>query len=325
VTISYCRKRADGRENLPSSFAAELGGEISHLNVSDHEKESLLDPLARYRERKNFGPRAGDKDYVRELFESQGLSVTALNNYLRCTWQYFYVNLLRIPTAILPHQLYGTAVHASLRELFEALKTGKKIDKKGFLKMFEIDLSREPLSKHEFEIALKRGKAALGGYYDAHKSAWNTNVLTEFGIKGVEVAGVRLSGRLDKVELLDEKGNVNVVDYKTGKPKSRNDIEGNTKSSEGDIKRQLVFYKLILNRFADGRYKMQSGEIDFVEPNERDYYKKEKFEVSNLEVVELEEVIKRVGDEIRSLAFFDRRCDEPKCDWCKLRAMMGKQ
>jgi len=42
---------------------------------------------------------------------------------------------------------------------------------------------------------------------------------------------------------------LNVIDYKTGRPKSRNEIEGNTKNSNGDYKRQLVFYNLLLNNF----------------------------------------------------------------------------
>ena len=336
VTVTYSRKRSDGRENLPSRFIdemGELGGKAAKLDTGEREKASLEDPIARYQERKNFGPKASDKEYIKELFDNQSLSVTALNNYLRCPWQYFYVNLLRIPTAIMSHQLYGTAVHASLHELFEGLKNGKCTDKKSFLKMFELALKREPLSEHEFELALKRGKQALGGYFDTYKNTWKSNVLTEFGIKGVEVGGVKLSGRLDKIEFLDlstssrrvVSGAVNVVDYKTGKPKSRNDIEGNTKSSDGNIKRQLVFYKLLLNRYADRRYKMQSGEIDFVEPNERGYYKKYKFEISNVEVSKLEDTIKRVGKEIRSLSFFDKRCGDSKCEWCKLRVMMRQQ
>src|SRR3989344_3557655 len=321
ATVSYSKKRSDGRGSLPSRFILQLSDKGAKLDTSSYERASLTDQLSPYKTRKNFGPKASDKAYVQELFDAQGLSVTALNNYMRCPWQYFYINLLRVHTAVLPHQFYGTAVHASLRELFKNLKTGKKMDKKQFLKIFDIALRREPLSEYEFGLALQRGKDALGGYFDRYKHTWNKNVLTEFNVKGVEVGGVKLTGRLDKVELMDGRGAINVVDYKTGKPKSRKEIEGKTKSSAGDIKRQLVFYKLLLGYFADGRYKMKSGEIDFVEPNERGYYKKEMFEISECEVRELKETIGHAGSEIRSLAFFDSRCPEPKCEWCKLRNM----
>jgi len=323
VTITYACKRLDGRENLPSRFVAELIPDFIHeIDTKKYEKESLRDPLSRYAERKNFGPKSSDRKYVQELFDNQGLSVTALNNYLRCPWQYFYVNLLRIPTAVLPHQMYGTAVHASLRDLFDILKVGKKIDKMKYLNIFENALRHQPLSEHEFEIALTRGKKALGGYYDTYKKTWPTDVLTEFAIKGVEVGATKLTGKLDKLELGEDGRSVSVVDYKTGKPKSRNEIEGKTKNSDGDIKRQLVFYKLLLSRFANGRYKMITGEIDFVEPNERGYYKKEKFEIAPEEIKKLESTIERVGHEIASLSFLNKRCADRQCSWCALRDMM---
>jgi DNA helicase-2/ATP-dependent DNA helicase PcrA len=67
---------------------------------------------------------------------------------------------------------------------------------------------------------------------------------------------------LDKLEFID--GDiVNVVDYKTGKPKTRNELMGETKNANGDYYRQLVFYKLLLKYWNDGKYNMQSGIIDF--------------------------------------------------------------
>ena len=87
---------------------------------------------------------------------------------------------------------------------------------------------------------------------------------------------IRLTGKIDKIELLND-GEANVVDYKTGHPKTQGEIEGSTKNSNGDIKRQLVFYNLLLNKYENGRYKMISGDIDFVEPDDKGKYHKERF------------------------------------------------
>ena len=100
-----------------------------------------------------------------------------------------------------------------------------------------------------------------------------------------------LKGKLDKLEI-DEDGNVNVVDYKTSKPKSRNEIEGKTKNSKGDYKRQLVFYKLLLDKYEKGKYKMTSGEIDFTEPDDSGNYHKEKLPISEADVLILIDDIK---------------------------------
>ena len=116
--------------------------------------------------------------------------------------------------------------------------------------------------------------------------------------------------------------NVDVVDYKTGKPKTRNQILGSTKSSDGDYGRQLVFYKLLLDNFQDAKYKMVSGEIDFIEPDDRKKYHKEKFEITTEQVEKLKGVILQVANDIISLSFFGKTCDDKKCEYCKLATIL---
>jgi hypothetical protein len=63
-------------------------------------------------------PELEDKEFLNGLFRAQGISVTALNNYLECPWAYFYRNLVRIPEAPNKHLSFGNAVHAALKKLF---------------------------------------------------------------------------------------------------------------------------------------------------------------------------------------------------------------
>ena len=154
--------------------------------------------------------------------------------------------------------------------------------------------------------------------------------MNEFKIKGVlfevdlgkEKMELTLKGNLDKIEILPD-NNVNVVDYKTGKPKSRNDIEGKTKNSRGDYRRQLVFYKILLDRYEKGKYKMVSGELDFVEPDDKERYHKEKFIIDEKDVEELEKIIQKSAQEIYDLSFWDKMCEDKKCAYCGIRKMMG--
>ena len=118
-----------------------------------------------------------------------------------------------------------------------------------------------------------------------------------------------------------------MVDYKTSKPKTRGEIEGITKTSSGDIKRQLIFYKLLLDKFdppvGGGRYKMAAGDIDFIEPDDKGRYHKETFAILDSEVQDLEKVIKTTCDEILNLKFWSRFCDDKDCEYCALRKMMS--
>ncbi len=349
VNVTYAARDERGGRVLPSQFIEEI--DAAHtLHVSTAALEPDLRDLKNDARISPPAPTAGllatsdagmvpedRRIFLRDLFAMRGLSVSALNNYLVCPWRYFFENLIRLPHAPNRHQLYGIAMHASMKRLFDDLRFNRRPTKRRVLEAFQLSLKRQPLSERDFADTLAKGRAALSGYFDAHRNALHRPIDTEFAVRGIllepndiEEDPIRLTGILDKIEIDRDAERVSgrtpvvVTDYKTGKSHSRNYIEGKTKQSTGDYKRQLVFYKLLLNRFAEGKYMMTAGEIDFVEPDERGRYRRERFEVGEEEVTELEGVIRRVTTEIRTLAFWSRRCEDPKCEYCTLRGMMGK-
>lgn len=219
--------------------------------------------------------------------------------------------------------MFGTAVHAALKEFFDVRNTGKKPTKKQLLSFFEEALSREPLLKKERVELLARGREGLGGYFEKYTGMWNSQTINELKIHGVHITpDLHLTGAIDKIEILENKSVV-VVDYKTGAPKSRNEILGKTKAANGNYYRQLVFYRLLLSLYRDGLYRMAFGEIDFIQPDTRGTFHKERFEISDQDVTELREEILRVFKEIWNLEFWDMGCREKDCRYCALREMMG--
>lgn len=323
AVVTYAKMNANGREQLPSQFIGELREDLI-------EQENMAACEAEFEAKKEllFAPRAvngvdiRDREYIKGLFLRNGFSVTALNNYLECPWKYFYTNLLRIPKAPSKHQMYGIAIHGALKDFFDAMRE-REVGKNFLTDAFTRYLRRQPLTSDEYAESLQKGIAALNGYYDTYHGAWRTNTLTEFAVNGIMLTPeIRLTGKIDKIEFIGAGNEVNVVDYKTGKPKSRNEIEGNTQNSEGNIKRQLTFYKLLLDRYEEGKYRMISGDVDFIEPNEKGAYRKEMFEVVPEELAKLEAEIKRVGQEIIDGLFWEKRCDTPDCEYCALRNVM---
>jgi len=313
VTITYSKISDTGREQLPSQFITEIKKDLieelepEKFEKDLEEKKSILFQTAKKEENEKI-----NKEFVKNILEKNGLSVTALNNYLECPWNYFYSNLLRLPKAKNKHMMYGTAIHYALRDFFSQLKD-REIPKENLLQSFEFYLNKEPLVERDFQEVLEKGKKALSGYYDKYYKTWPRNVLTEYEIKGVDVGlGVHLTGKLDKIEFIDG-DRVNVVDYKTRQPLSKNEIE------KRGYKRQLVFYQLLLDQT---KYKMISGELDFIEPNERGSYKKEKFIITEEDLKELKETIARVIDEILNLKFWDKLCGQKECQYCRLREIM---
>lgn len=324
VIITGHHMSSEGRENLPSSYLSEIDSRLIEekpvKRIEDdfnENKHLFLFELDKHPEQV-----INDRGLVAELFRRQGMSVTALNNYLECPWKYFYQNLIRLPSAPIKSASYGNAVHRALRDYFNHFREDDPgVD--SLLASFKNYLNDEILNTEDYEESLSRGFEALKGWYENYKDSWNNNVITEFRISDVEVAPqVRLTGILDKIEFLDSSQKVNVVDYKSRAPMSRNEMMGLTKNASGDIYRQLVFYKILLDYFENRKYEMVSAEIDFIQPDSKGKYKKEKFEISDEEKKDLEELIKKVADEIINLKFWNKRCSDDKCYFCSLRAML---
>jgi DNA helicase-2/ATP-dependent DNA helicase PcrA len=322
VHISYSRV-IEEKEAVVSQFLKEIDGE--HLIATEPAifESNLLGKKVVPIAKSNLS--ILDPGFVKSKFVGQPLSVTHLNNYLECPWQYFFVNLIRIPQVETKHQVYGTAVHNALRAFFEAYKEERDLSKKELLEIFEHKINGSSMNTSDKADSIKKGKKALTGYYDTYKNSWNRTLLTEYGIKvpNFEIdkhTSIVLTGNLDKVEFIDSH-NAAVIDFKTAKPKSRNEIEGKTKEADGNYKRQLVFYQLLLD--LEGKYKMNSGTIDFIEPNERGLYKKEQFIIEENEVNALKETIRNVSKEVMDLKFVDKYCDNKDCKYCQLAKVIG--
>ncbi|MCX7996325.1 MAG: ATP-dependent helicase [Patescibacteria group bacterium] len=327
VILTYSSSALDGNKQLPSRYISEINPEtrrkrdtISFNHRFAKDKAVILSPKKSADLRKIFHEHT---NFLVSRLEQQGLSVTALNNYLTCPWRFFFRSLIRMPEVKDASQLFGTAIHEALdRYLHERQK--RKPDQVFLLTAFRKAMEAQPFRSDEFEIWLERGIKALGGYYDFVIRDWNNPVESEITITGVPVHGnLFLKGKIDMIEIVSASNEVIIHDFKTGKPKSRGEIEGSTKSSNGDYKRQLVFYKLLIDGYRNGFYIFRGAQIDFVEPTEAGTYKSEFFSITADDVKKLLDDIERLRRDISELGFIDRYCEDPDCEYCALRRYMS--
>jgi DNA helicase-2/ATP-dependent DNA helicase PcrA len=359
VTVSYSVYARDGKEQVASQFVDEIREDFREiLDIEAFEKEFLankqiiLTPVSLVAKNlvENY---LAHKDYFNELFRRKGFAVTHLNNYLKCPLRYFFRDLLTIPEPMEKVAMYGSAIHRALNAYLNRHKTsdirlqeqGRLFDDLGVEKpkdvygdglaflitSFDKALAEYPLRKQDMEELLKKGKKALTGYYAMYMTEWSDTLIGEFAIKGVRLSDdVMLTGRLDMIEPVGSSNEVVVYDFKSGKPKTRGEIEGTTKNGTGDYKRQLVFYKLLLDKYTIPpspkatvrRWVMKTGVVDFVEPNDKGEYKREIFEIADEEVLALEDQILQVTSEILSMEFLEKGCGEKDCEYCKLWGYM---
>lgn len=319
VMISCARHNADGKEQSPASFIAEIDEKlIEKLDTEPYETMYHQYKGTLYMTPAKHVDRPFSKEFIRELFMRQGLSVSALNNYLKSPWLYFYRNLMRIPQTMTSSLVYGNLIHGALADFFDAYTQDKNLSKDDLLAYFDAHIERAHIDDVEYETLKEKGYTALSTWYDAYHATWGQNSLQEYSITDVSLRDdIRLTGNIDRIEIRDD-GSVSVIDYKTGKAKSRNALMGKTKSDEGDYYRQLLFYGLLLKYHKNGTYRVTEGIIDFVEPDDKGKLRRERFDIPAEEVQELEELVIRVSDEIMNLDFWDEPCDPEICDYCDL-------
>lgn len=321
VTLSYSETRGEGRADAPSALLEDLNPALVERTRAEEPEDPLASGPAAERPRTlTAPPTPDDLATLRAAFLAQGLSPTALNNFLECPWHYFYVNLLRIPEAENKFMLYGTAVHAALERYARARKVGEDIGPAGLFGTFSRAIERSPLNERDIAELLKKGERSLTLWHATRAGSWpertEAEVSEEAYLPLPDGTPLLLRGKLDRVD--EVAGGVRVVDYKTGKPRSRNDIMGKTASGDGGYYRQLVFYRLLLAR-AEASRTMVEGILEFVEPDDAGKVRTEAFEVPDADVQELERTITDAAERILTLAFWNDRCDAEACDYCAIR------
>lgn len=321
VILTYSKTGIEGREQLVSQFLQEINAKF--LKIMDTgEFEKTFDRARLFDIPQNVNAKPKDKKYLQNLFSEKRLTVTALENFLQCPWKYFFRNLVMLPDVKNKHLIYGTAMHYAL-DSFIKVRNRKKPGEKFLIEKFDEVLKKEAMTENDINEIRERGIRALSLLHDNVIPLWPKDIMSEMVINGVNLSdGIVLGGRIDMIEPLSADGIVRVHDFKTGKIKSRSQIDGSSKNSKYNYFRQLIFYKILLDQYKAGLFKMREGVIDFIEPDKKDRFRSEVFEVGDKDVKELEELIRFSADQIVNLKFWDQRCKDQTCEYCKLREMV---
>jgi DNA helicase-2/ATP-dependent DNA helicase PcrA len=323
LQLSYAQFQDNDKELEPSKFVVEIAEEhelstdvISLPTTVTTEFEILL--LS-----KSLMPEIAkaETDFIDTLLDKFTMNVTALNNYLNCPLQFYYNNLIRVPSGKNESTEFGSAVHHALQQLFQKMQDNSQQqfpDKAVFIADFDFYMkrNRESFTKEQFNRRIEYGHEVLANYYDKYSNSFNKIVAIERSIKNVVVQGVPLKGKLDKLEF-DGKS-VNVVDYKSGnyenalsKLKPPHDKEPNG----GSYWRQAVFYKILVDNYQSKDWKVVSTEFDFIEPDKKKKYQKEKIIISAADIETVTNQITTTWQKIQNREFY-KGCGEEDCKWC---------
>ncbi|HNU87075.1 MAG TPA: ATP-dependent DNA helicase [Ferruginibacter sp.] len=320
--ISYAKFRNDGKELEPSMFIAEIQEEHDlpveriALTLEQQTEFELLHFTAQAPEIEQ-----AEEDFISGLLDKFVMNVTALNSYLNCPLNFYYRNLIRIPSGKSEATEFGSAIHHALEKLFRKMQDGKQDtfpSKEDMIADFNwyMNRHRENFTKEAFDRRMEYGDEVLRNYYDKYINSWNKVVAVERNIRGIVYNGVPLKGKLDKLEFNGKE--VNVVDYKSGnienalpKMKAPHDKDPHG----GDYWRQAVFYKILVDNYEQKDWKVISTEFDFVEPDKKGEYRKEKILINPQDMETVKQQITEVWNKIQARDFYTG-CGKEDCHWC---------
>lgn len=321
LMISYSKYKNDGKPLEPSMFVAEIQETHQLKSQQIILENEILSEFALVQFEVEQAPEIEKTElaFVDRMLEKFVMNVTALNNYLKCPLQFYYQNLVRVPSGKSEATEFGSAVHYALEKLFSKMQAKEQFPElTEFISDFEwyMHRHRESFTKEEFLRRMEYGHTVLTNYYQQYLSSWNKIVAVERTIRNVIVEGVPIKGKLDKLEF-DGKY-VNVVDYKTGdieKAKKKLNPPNQEDPNGGDYWRQAVFYKILVDNYEQKSWKVISTEFDFIEPDKKKQYRKEKIVIQDSDITTVTQQIKTVWKKIQDRELYTG-CGKKECHWC---------
>lgn len=343
LQISYAKMNDKGKDITGSLFTSEILEDSNILVEEKSEKDNDVFEfsMSQLLIAKHENPVLIERKFLEQRLENYSMSVTHLNNYLKCPLKFYYDNFLQIPSSKNQAMAFGSAVHNSIEELFKRMLKNENVfpSEEEFIDIIERKMygQEDSFTKKEYQQKLEYIKKFLPEYYQRYVNEWNKNIKFEKRLYAV-YQGIELNGALDKMEF--DGNNVNIIDYKTGQydkpytkkkfkspatPEALEKLKDKEKEPTledkvgGDYWRQAVYYKILMDytkELNQTHWQYAGTAFDFVEPDAKtgDFHKQN--------VVLSEEdasiVKKQIVDTYNNIkAFKFKGCGEEDCEWCK--------
>ncbi len=226
LVLSYAAATGEGRETPPTTL---LPQGLSPLSVPS-------EPLPLLHENPDIP--ALICDLTISYLEEDGLSPSALNEYLDSPACFFARRILRLSEPEGPAITIGNAVHAGIAAYWKDTTLSEKDRKAAALAELERSLSRSLLPRNSaFKDIEQTSRASLNAYFDEKTDREPVAIEKAFtATKTIVGKKVLLKGKIDAV--FKGNGGECLVDWKTSTTISKEDKE--------NFERQIAFYDLLL-------------------------------------------------------------------------------
>lgn len=324
LQVSYSLQDNNGKELGNSVFIDEISSPNEREVIQLSEDEVIQHLAWAMTPSSSFTIELANKQYIERQLAQFTLSASSLNTFLKCQLAFYYQYILKVPFQASESMSFGTAIHYALEKWFERMLAENKVfpPLEDLVRFFEQKLyvEKDIFSTVHYERRLEQGKTLLHDYYNHYIQSLSTNVLVEQSIERFMLDGVPVTGKIDKIEFLEDQNSVVVYDYKTGnfENKARVNVAPPNEKHPlgGDYWRQMVFYKLLLEQRPNQPLNVSYGVFDYVEKGKKTQeYKRFQVPIFANDVDVVLAQIKDTWSKIMNLQF-NQGCGEKDCRWC---------
>jgi DNA helicase-2/ATP-dependent DNA helicase PcrA len=279
----------------PAAKAARMTAVAEPLLFSDAEPR-IYSLIARWAER-----------YRPPVFEPLQLSASGIETYQKCPQKYLFSKVWGIGSGPAAATTFGNVMHNTIRQFIAALRKGLRLSFEEVVTIFKREWTSAGFEdRHQEELYLNDGIEQLRAF---HTTALDTPAHVTAQEKRFTIKcenGIELIGRMDQINRVAP-GEVEIIDYKTGKPKSET-------NAQKDL--QLSVYALAAREVLDVKpvrliyYNLQDNSCVFAAREEK-------------QMQELHATIQEVAFDIRAREFPAR----PGfiCKYCEYRFLCPAQ
>lgn len=206
--------------------------------------------------------------FVSEQYHTRKLSVTMLNNFFSCPWQWYFRNFIQLPEPQSESLGFGNVVHNTIEAVLKLRTEGRSLSEVSLESIIAAMLDKNaiytPTLRATFTAdALRAVQYFLQHEYTTLADTYKTE--QSLSVHNAETPDLTITGKIDLVEYLDD-ATVLVTDFKTGTTRKKTEIEKITSDGRlSDYMRQLAMYSFLLQQHSRGIVSVERSRLCFLE------------------------------------------------------------
>ena len=324
--ISYARMDTNGAEQVLANVVAYIPEEFFiKKNAVETEAELLASGPELYvmhTPALQESAIAELTDFVRDTYTKTKVSVTLLNNFFECPWQWYFRNILKLPETKTESLWFGSAVHGAIESV---LKKTIAVEPVAIGERIREVLSREGVTEERIVARMIESGVPVverwAGMY-LHTIASDHSAERSLAYHDSSFPHLQFYGKVDLTERFTD-GTIIVTDFKTGSTKTSGVIE--KRDDEGRLSsyiRQLAMYSYLLQGTEKGK-QVSASRLLFLEAPVDDKNKLYSIHIDTETIDMLRKDIKDYDESVATGAWVSRPCvakpfggGSEQCEYC---------